>query len=82
MESPTQGVEIIDYLLPVKGPFSLWRGNEAVRSRQATARSLQCIPSGLCWNFRDTRPGLWKVQMDQSIGVGVASALLQERAGS
>lgn len=70
--SLTQGVEIIDYLLPVKGPFSLWRGNEAVRDHTGHSPPLQCTLLRTCsWNFRDTEgPGLWKVQMDQSIGCG------------
>ena len=29
--SLTQGVEFIDHLLPVNGPFSLWKGKVAVR---------------------------------------------------
>ena len=70
--SLTQGVEFIDHLLPVKGPFSLWRGNGAVRDHTGYSLSLPVhTPQDLQLELQGhSGARIVESAMDQSIGFG------------
>ena len=70
--SLTKGVEFIDHLLPVKGPFSLWRGNGAVRDHTGYSLSLPVhTPQDLQLELQGhSGARIVESAMDQSIGFG------------